>query len=171
MIAKHSELTFHGIQDASHKFFCALECRGQVPYGAKDKLIVLGTRLLAGDKSGQHGKHKRAKTDVPGPSRPHPSHPRHPTEPVDPPRRRERLKSPPKRIRRSKIRRSTYQVVQLRRSHIGRIGCIVHVVHGLGMIKEKFRGPKCEDDGTRAIEDDLVRCSKSATLGEAQLPY
>ena len=68
----------------------------------------VGTRLLAGDKSGRNGKRKRANTDVPGPSRPPPSHPRRPAESVDPPRRRGRLKSPTRKIRRSKRRRLTY---------------------------------------------------------------
>ena len=76
--------------------------------GASHDSKRVGTRLLAGDRPGQHGKRKGANTDVPGPSIPPPSHPRRPTESVDPPRRRGRMKSPPRRIRRSKRRRSTY---------------------------------------------------------------
>jgi hypothetical protein len=67
------------------------------------------------------------------------------------------------------MKRSTYRVVQPRRGEIGRIGCVGHVVYGIGMLKEQFRSPKHEDDGTRAIEDDRMRCSKSATLGEPRL--
>ena len=89
--------------------------------GASHDSKRVGVRLLAGNKSGQNGKRKRAKTDVPGPSRPPPSHPRRSTEPVDPPRRRGRLKTRPKRIRRSKRRKLTYRVVQPRRGQSGRI--------------------------------------------------
>ena len=76
----------------------------------------LETRSLAGDESSQQELEKRSKHDVPEPSQLPSIHPRRPTESVDPPRRRGRLKSPTKRIRRSKIRRSTYQVVQPHRT-------------------------------------------------------
>ena len=89
--------------------------------GASHDSKRVGTGLLAGNKSGQNGKRKRAKTDIPGPSRPPPSHPRRSTEPVDPLRRRGRLKTRPKRIRRSKRRKSTYRVVQPCRGQSGRI--------------------------------------------------
>ena len=111
----------------------------------------VGTRLLAGDKSGQHGKCKRAKTDVPGPSRPPPSHHRRPTEPVDPPRRRGRLKSRTRKIRSSISRKSTYRLVRPRRGQSGRFERIGYVAYRLQMLGEHPTATKKQRDRPRTI--------------------
>jgi hypothetical protein len=142
---------------------------GGATSGARRDSKRVETDPLAVEKEGQHERRKRRTSDVPRPSTPPPEYPRSLTDYVDQPRRRGRLKLRPRQISRAKMKRSTYRVVQPRRGEIGRIGCVGHVVCGIGMLKEQFRSPKCEDDGTRAIEDDRVRCSKSATLGEPRL--
>ena len=118
----------------------------------------VGTRLLAGDKSGQHGKRKHAKTDVPGPSRPPPSHLRRPTEPVDPPRRRGRLKARPRKIRRSKSRRSTYRLVRPRRGQSGRIERIGYVVY-----KRCWGAPHSHEEAARLPYGRSRRVQQSQT--------
>ena len=77
---------------------------------ASHNLKQVRTRLLAGDKPGQHGQCKHRTTDVPGPSRPPPTHPRLPTEYVDPPCCCGRLKTPPRRVSHTRVHKCTYQV-------------------------------------------------------------
>ena len=94
------------------------------------------TDPLATEKEGQHERRKRTTSDVPRPSTPPPIHPIHPTEHVDPPRRRGRMKSPTTKIRRSRVRRTTYRIVQPRRGQSVRIERIGYIVYNPQMLGE-----------------------------------
>ena len=76
------------------------------------------TDALAEYQASQHEQRQRTTTNVPGPSTPPPIDHRQPNDHPNPPRRRGRLKTKPTRVSRS---RTTYQVIQTRRSRIGRV--------------------------------------------------
>ena len=95
----------------------------------------LETRSLAEDESSQQELDKGTKRDIPEPSQLPINHPGGPTEHVNPPRRRGRLKSCTRKIRRSTVRRSTHQVVPPCRGQSGRIvriGYVAYTVQRLG---------------------------------------
>jgi hypothetical protein len=137
--------------------------------GARRDSKRVATTLLAGDEPGQHGKRKRERTDVPGPSRPPTSHPRSLTNYFDPLRRPGRMKTRPRKISREDLKRTTYRVVQRRRGrirHIVRVGCVIYVVQVLGEyprpISEQHDTAEDEDSRSRAPRT-AQRCTRAAT--------
>ena len=79
------------------------------------------TDPLAIEKEGQHERRKRTTNNIPRPSTPPAIYPRSLTGYVDPPRRRGRIKSRSGKIRRTKMKKSTYRIIQPRRGQIRRI--------------------------------------------------
>jgi hypothetical protein len=129
--------------------------------GARRDSKRVETTLLAGDEPGQHGKRKRERTDVPGPSRPPTSHPRSLTNYFDPLRRPGRMKTQPRKISREDLKRTTYRVVQRRRGrirHIGHVGCVIYVVQVPG----KYPRPISEQHDTAEDEDSRSRAPRTA---------
>ena len=103
--------------------------------GARRDSKRVETDPLAEDKARQHEWRKRMRSDVPRSSTPPPEHPRPLTDYVDPPRRRGRIKSRSEKIRRTKMKKSTYRIVQPRRGQsrrTKRIGDVTYEVQMLG---------------------------------------
>ena len=76
------------------------------------------TDALAAYQEDQHEQRQQTTSDVPEPSNPPHNYPRRPHTHPNPPRRRGRLKTKPTRVSQS---RTTYQIIRVRRSRIGRI--------------------------------------------------
>ena len=104
--------------------------------GARHDSKRVGTKLLAGDEEGQHERRKHTTAHVPEPSTPAHEYPRRPTDHPNPPRRRGRLKTKTRRVSQTRARKSTYQAIRSRRGHIGRVGYVVYVVQGPGIVQE-----------------------------------
>ena len=118
---------------------------------ARRKSKRLEARSLAADKSSQQELDRHTKRDVPESSQLPSNHPRGPTESIGPPRHRGRLKSPTRKIRRSKRRRSTYRAVQPRRGQSERIECIGNVVYSLQMLGKYPTATTKQRDRPRTI--------------------
>ena len=102
--------------------------------GTRRNLKRVETDLLAIEKEGQCERRKHMKNDATRPSTPPPEHPRPLTDYVDPPRRRGRIKSRSRKIRRTKTRKPTYRIVQPRRGQSGRIKRIGDVAYEVQML-------------------------------------
>ena len=94
------------------------------------------TRLLAGEKGQYQQVERDITTDVPEASTPPPNDPRRPVELPNPPRRRGRIKSRSEKIRRTKMKKLTYRIVQPRRGQSGRIKRIRDVAYEVQMLGE-----------------------------------
>ena len=136
--------------------------------GARRDSKRVETDPLAIEKEGQHERRKRTTSDVPRPSTPLPIHPRHPTELVNPPCRRGRLKSRPKRIRRSNMEKidlpSRTAMSRPKRAHRA---------HRIGRIYTPDAGGAPHSDG-EAARPLRVRAHAAETqdlIAEARLPY
>ena len=136
--------------------------------GASHDSKRVGTRLLAGNKSGQNGKRKRANTDVPGPSRPPPSHPRRPTEPVDPPRQRGKLKTRTRKIRRSNMEKDDLPnrtaTSRPKRAHRAHRICCMHTPDAGG-------APHSDGEAARPLRVRAHAAETQDLIAEARLPY
>ena len=101
------------------------------------------TRLLAGDKGQYQQVERDITTDVPETSTPPPNDPKRPIELPNPPRRRGRIKSRSGKIRRTKMKKLTYRIVQPRRGQSGRIkriGDVAYEVQMLGSLSRQDTG-------------------------------
>ena len=78
-------------------------------------------RPPAPEEARQQRRYRQCIKNVPRSSMAPSKHPRHPIELPNPPRRRGRLKSHPRKIRRTKIKESTHRIVRPRRGQIRRI--------------------------------------------------
>ena len=94
------------------------------------------TRLLAGEKGQYQQVERDITTDVPEASTPPPNDPRRPVELPNLPRRRGRIKLRSRKIRRTKMRRLTYQVRQQRRGPSRCMKCIGDVAYEVWMLGE-----------------------------------
>jgi hypothetical protein len=113
-----------------------------VTSGARGDSKRVDPRPLA-DREGQRQRFTRNETaHVPEPSTPPTNDHKRSTELPNPPRRRGKLKSRTKRIRRSKMKKSTYRIVRPRRGQskrIKRIGDVAYEVQMLGSIPARYR--------------------------------
>ena len=94
------------------------------------------TRLLAGNKGQYQQVERDITTDTPEASTPPHNDPRRPIELPNPPRRRGRIKSRSRKIRRTKTKKSTHRIVQPRRGQIRRIKRIGDVAYEVQMLGE-----------------------------------
>ena len=92
------------------------------------------TDPLAIEKEGQRKRRKRTKNDLPRPSTPPPEHPRLLTNYVDPLRRQGQIKLRSGMIRRTKMKKSTHQIVQPHRGQIRCIKCIRDIAYEVQML-------------------------------------
>jgi hypothetical protein len=109
------------------------------------------------DREGQHQRFTRNETaHVPEPSTPPTNDHKRSTELPDPPRRRGKLKSRTKRIRRSKMKKSTYRIVRPRRGQSRRIERIGYVEYEVQMLGEHPGKIPAQHD-TAEVEDTRSR--------------
>ena len=104
--------------------------------GARCDSQRVETRLLAGDKGQSQQVERDITADVPEVSTPPPNDPKQPVELPNPLHRQGRLKSRTRKIRRTKMRRLTYQVGRRRRGQSRRIKCIGDVAYEVKMLGE-----------------------------------
>ena len=103
---------------------------------------------LAEVRSSQQERRQRTMAHAPRLPTPPSRYARSLSDHVDPPRRRGRLKMRPRRISQAGSRKSTHQAIRSRRGHIGRVGYVVYAVQGPGMVQERPRAAKHEDEAT-----------------------
>jgi hypothetical protein len=108
------------------------------------------TQLLVGDK-GQHQRFTRNEiADIPEPSTPLPNDPKRPIDKPNPLRRRGKMKSRPREVSRTQVRRLTHHVEQSCQDRIGQVGRVVYAQEAFG----EYLGPTTDDH--KAAEAVLI---------------